>query len=244
MKKWALSKLNYCLIATLACLIACSTNSPYNKKSFGSEKAPNTYRIKKGDTLFSIAWRYGLDVKNVQRRNNIKDPNKIFVGQKLRLKPTSAASSSYRSQRKKPNYTKKTTRSSSVTIARKGNWSWPIRGKVLRRFNPGRIGANGIRIAGKPNQTVNAAEGGTVAYKGNGLSGYGNVVIIKHHNGLLSAYGFLSKTSVKEGQKIKKRQKIGTVGYASNKQHMLHFEVRRKGKPVNPLSYIGSRYHF
>lgn len=244
MKKWGLFKLNYCLITVLACLLACSTQNPYSRKNFGSEKAPDTYRIKKGDTLFSIAWRYGLDFKTIQSRNNIKDPNKIFVGQKLRLKSTSATRSSYNSQSKKTNYAKKTARSSPAKVARRGNWSWPIRGKILRRFNPGRIGANGIRIAGKPNQTVNAAEGGTVAYKGNGLSGYGNVVIIKHHNGLLSAYGFLSKTYVKEGQQVKKRQKIATVGYASNKQHMLHFEIRSKGKPINPLSYIGSTYHF
>lgn len=237
MKKTAANPLNYCLFTLLAFLIACSSG-PYKKGTFGSEPAPDIYRIKKGDTLFAIAWRFGLDYKTIQRRNNIENPDRILVGQKLRLKSYSRKSTSYKKQRKK------TVASRSKHIARRGNWSWPIKGRVLRRFNPGRVGANGIRIAGKSNQTVNAAEGGTVAYQGNGLSGYGNVVIIKHRTGLLSAYGFLSKTYVKEGQKIKKRQKIGTVGYASNKKHMLHFEVRRRGKPVNPLSYIGSSYNF
>ncbi len=119
-----------------------------------------------------------------------------------------------------------------------------MRGRIVRNFNPKRIGANGIRISGKPNQTVNAADGGVVAYKGNGLNGYGNVVVIKHDSGLLSAYGFLSKTYVKEGQQIKKRQKIGTVGFAANKKLMLHFEVRKNGKPINPKYYIGNSYHF
>lgn len=242
MKKLLRRNTNYFLIVALTLLLAACSSSNSWRKGYGSEKAPAVYRVKKGDTLFAIAWRFGLDQKTIQRQNKISNPNKIFVGQRLRLKSgyTKTQAISYR---KKKSTTKKAV-TRSKTIVRKGNWSWPVRGKVLRRFNPARVGANGIRIAGKPGQTVNAAEGGTVAYKGNGLSGYGNVVIIKHHNGLLSAYGFLSKTYVKEGQKIKKRQKIGTVGYASNKQHMLHFEVRRKGKPVNPLSYIGSTYHF
>ncbi|PID66382.1 MAG: peptidase M23 [Gammaproteobacteria bacterium] len=220
------------LIICLFFLAACSSNydGKYSKDGFGIAKAPAVYTVKKGDTLFSIAWRFGLEPAVIRRKNGISDPNKIFVGQKLRLTSRQASS-------------QKTTRS-NTPVKPIANWVWPLRGDIVKHFHRGQIGANGIRIAGTPNQTVNAAAGGVVAYQGNGLNGYGNVLIIKHKNGLLSAYGFLSKTYVKEGQKIKKRQRIGVVGYAANRQLMLHFEVRKNGKPVNPKLYIGNQYRF
>ncbi len=235
------------VLLSVLLLSACSStyDTKYSKENYGIENAPNSYIIKRGDTLFSIAWRFGLEQSNIARYNNITNPNKIYIGQKLYLKANAGSS-----QANEGNQSEATagieTPASTVpsSSSQRGRWVWPLRGKIVRSFNPRRIGANGVRIAGKPNQTVNAADGGTVVYKGNGLNGYGNVVIIKHGNGLLSAYGFLSKTYVKEGQRIKKRQKIGTVGYAADNRLMLHFEVRRKGRPVNPINYIGSRYHF
>ncbi len=222
------------LFIPLLFLLACSsTNGKYTKENFGAEDAPNVYTVQRGDTLQAIAWRFGLDASTIQHKNGIANPNKIFVGQKLRLK--NYASGSH----------KKTSSSSyQEPTKRIANWVWPMRGAIIKNFNRGHIGANGIRIAGKPNQSVNAAEAGTVAYQGNGLNGYGNVIIIKHKSGLLSAYGFLSKTYVKKGQKVKKRQKIGTVGYAANNKLTLHFEVRRNNKPVNPKYYIGNSYNF
>lgn len=233
------------ILLIVCCLIltACATKT-YDKSTFGSEAVPDVYVVEKGDSLFAISWRYGLDMTRVQSINQIADPNRIFVGQKLKLKAADR-DSKVATASTKTNGKKTTEKSPKVAnIPKKGNWVWPMRGPVLRSFNASGIGSNGIRIAGKPNQTINAAEGGLVVYQGSGLNGYGNVVIIKHDNGLLSAYGFLSKAVVKEGQRLKKRQKIGTVGYGNNKQLMLHFEVRRDGKPVNPVSYIGSVYHF
>ncbi len=237
------------VLLSVLLLSACSStyDSKYSKESYGIENAPSTYIVKRGDTLFSIAWRFGLEQNSIARYNNISNPNKIYIGQKLRLQPSANRGnrSSQTNEAGKPGATASVgTSTQTASASKRGRWVWPMRGKVVRSFNPRRIGANGVRIAGKPNQTVNAADAGTVAYKGNGLNGYGNVVIIKHRNGLLSAYGFLSKTYVKEGQRIKKRQKIGTVGYAADNRLMLHFEVRRKGRPVNPMNYIGSRYHF
>ncbi len=227
-------------------LSACSStyDAKYSKENYGIESAPNTYIVKRGDTLFSIAWRFGLEQNSIARHNNITNPNKIYIGQKLYLKANVSSSQANESNPTGTTAGIETPAPTASSPSQRGRWVWPMRGKVVRSFNPRRIGANGVRIAGKPNQTVNAADGGTVVYKGNGLNGYGNVVIIKHRNGLLSAYGFLSKTYVKEGQRIKKRQKIGTVGYAADNRLMLHFEVRRKGRPVNPMNYIGSRYHF
>ncbi len=227
-------------------LSACSStyDTKYSKENYGIESAPNTYIIKRGDTLFSIAWRFGLEQSSIARYNNINNPNKIYIGQKLYLKANASSSQADESNQSVATAGIETSAPTASSASQRGRWVWPLRGKIVRSFNPRRIGANGVRIAGKPNQTINAADGGTVVYKGNGLNGYGNVVIIKHSKGLLSAYGFLSKTYVKEGQRIKKRQKIGTVGYAADNRLMLHFEVRRKGRPVNPINYIGSRYHF
>lgn len=252
-----MKQLQIIVISCLIFLTACSSryDSKYNKETFGVDNAPNTYIVQKGDSLFAIAWRFGLDQKAIQRRNNISNPNKIFVGQRLKLnsstpqrRPSSVATQASETtiSTSNNNTLKKApaARPANIPPSSDGSWVWPMKGKIARGFNPKRIGANGIRIAGRPNQTINAAQAGIVAYKGNGLNGYGNVVIIKHKNGLLSAYGFLSKTYVKEGQRVKKRQKIGTVGYASNRSLMLHFEVRKRGKPVNPKSYIGNRYRF
>lgn len=227
-----------CVIVLFLAACSSTTNSKYSKSGYGAETAPRIYKVKSGDTLFSIGWRYGLDTKAIMQRNGISNPNKIFVGQKLYLNTSRTASSSIIASKHTAISTSQTSKPHS------NNWVWPMRGRLLKSFNAGNVGANGIRISGKPNQTVNAAEGGTVAYKGNGLKGYGNVIIIKHNNGLLSAYGFLSKTYVKEGQKIMKRQKIGTVGFGPNNQLMLHFEVRKDGSPTNPTRYIGSQYHF
>ncbi len=230
----------------LLCLSACSTNqdtTPAVTEERITKDAPDTYTVARGDTLFSICWRYGLDQHTVMKNNGMLNPNKIYVGQKLYLK--SAASRHAKSTRgREASSTQVASLKNAAPFVRKADWVWPLRGSIVSRFSAGKVGSNGIRISGKANQTINAAEGGVVAYGGSDLKGYGKVIIIKHRDGLLSAYGFLSKTYVKEGQTVKKRQKIGTVGYSPDNRLMLHFEVRRNGHPVNPLSYIGREYHF
>lgn len=124
------------------------------------------------------------------------------------------------------------------------SWVWPLKGEVVRQFNPKGIGTNGIRIRGSKGQAVHATQNGVVVYKGRGLSGYGTIVILSHDNGLLSTYGFLSKTHVEEGQEVRKRETIGTVGPANDKKLTLYFEVREKGDPINPMIQIGNTYRF
>lgn len=118
-------------------------------------------------------------------------------------------------------------------------WSWPFNGKVIRRFSPAKT-QQGIDILGTRGQAVTASAPGEVVYVGNSLKGYGNLVIIKHNDNFLSAYAHNQKILVTEGQMIGYRQVIGAVGTNNRRENALHFQIRRKGKPVNPLSYLSA----
>lgn len=117
-------------------------------------------------------------------------------------------------------------------------WSWPIRGKVIHPFSPGQLGNKGIDIAGQLGQPVKAAASGTVVYSGSGLTGYGNLIIIKHNSRFLSAYAYNYELKVKEGDRVNAGQEIATVGRANSGELMLHFEIRCDGMPVNPTCYL------
>ncbi len=118
-------------------------------------------------------------------------------------------------------------------------WNWPLRGKLAARFSP-TTGRKGIDISGKQNQEIKVAAPGKVVYQGNGIKGYNNLIIIKHSEDLLSAYAHNQKVYVREGQWIKANQTISTVGLRNGKP-LLHFEIRRNGKPVDPLRYLGKQ---
>ena len=121
------------------------------------------------------------------------------------------------------------------------DWSWPVPGKPLAGFSEGAGGNKGIDIAGKGGEPVAAAAGGKVVYVGGGLRGYGNLVIVRHNATYLSAYGHNSKILVKEGQAVTKGQKIAEIGNSDADQTKLHFEIRRQGKPIDPLKYLPAR---
>jgi lipoprotein NlpD len=116
-------------------------------------------------------------------------------------------------------------------------WFWPVSGRVSTTFIPDQ-GKKGINIACKKGERVLASAGGVVAYAGSGLSGYGNLIIIKHNNEYLTAYGNNERNLVKEGQKVKPGQVIATAGVIDRKYWGVHFEIRKKGIPVNPLNYL------
>lgn len=115
---------------------------------------------------------------------------------------------------------------------------WPVRGRTVGQFSSGQLGNKGIDIAGQYGQPVKACESGVVVYSGSGLRGYGNLIIIKHNASFLSAYAHNSEMIVTEGTQVKAGQEIAFMGRAPSGQVMLHFEIRRDGKPVNPIQYL------
>ncbi|HND99088.1 MAG TPA: peptidoglycan DD-metalloendopeptidase family protein, partial [Plasticicumulans sp.] len=120
----------------------------------------------------------------------------------------------------------------------RGPWRWPVRGELLRRYDADGPGRKGIEIGAGLGQTVSAAQGGEVVYSGSGLPGYGRLIIIKHSESMLSAYGFLGKILLNEGDKVRAGQAIGEVGTSSENRPALHFEIRQNGRPVDPLRYL------
>jgi lipoprotein NlpD len=117
-------------------------------------------------------------------------------------------------------------------------WQWPTDGKLVAKFLPTGLGKSGINIQGKTGQAVVAAASGKVVYSGNGLKGYGELIIIKHSEDLLSAYAYNRRRLVNEGSWAKKGQRIAELGSGGKGPPLLHFEIRKKGKPVDPLKFL------
>ncbi len=209
-----------------------------------------------GETLYSIAWRRGLDYKQLAAWNNIRAPYTIYAGQRLRLARSSATSKNYANRVKarsskgksrsvakkstlaKTNKTSVSASASKVGIPVKHEWSWPTKGKVISAYSANTGGNKGIDIAGKLGQAVLAASSGKVVYSGNGLLGYGNLIIVKHSEQFLSAYAHNKKLLVKEGGTVTRGEKIAELGSSGTRSPKLHFEIRYNGKSVNPLKYL------
>ena len=203
-----------------------------------SGKRPAVHVVRRGDTLSAIAWRYGLDYRAVARWNRIRPPYVIHPGQKIALR--GAASSPSRAQgTKKAAAGAKRPAAPAPAPVPAGGWTWPARGPLLRGFGKGDRG--GIEIAGRQGQPVVAARGGRVVYAGSGLVGYGRLVIVKHSERLLTAYAHNDRLLVREGQTVRAGQKIAEMGSTGADRVKLLFEVRRDGKPLNPLKYLPRR---
>ena len=276
-----------------------------------------TYTVKRGDTLYQIALDHGLDYKDLAAWNNLENPNKILVGQVLRVAapgevvaagsgvttaplkvgpavsearpgaapapaagaaPTAASASrnsdNYKSSPKafKEPYSEQALRDVArapqsvpepVAMAaapsaakpetpprvpipaaapdtddeERIDWVWPAKGKVVVGFSE-TANLKGIDIAGASGEPVIASAGGKVVYVGNGLRGYGKLVIVKHNKTWLSAYAHNREILVKEGQQVNRGQRIAEMGNTDTDQVKLHFEIRRQGKPVDPLRYL------
>ncbi|MBF0265209.1 MAG: peptidoglycan DD-metalloendopeptidase family protein [Gammaproteobacteria bacterium] len=220
-------------------------NKPGLKKVYNK---PGKHIVRKGETLYSIAWMYGLDYQQLSKYNRIRWPYTIFVGQKLSLKPAQnnkvkknaltrnkiKKTKTYKSKKKKPaTKTKKVIKKPSRL-----KFQWPIKGKIIQKFNLNK-GKKGIDIAlAKKGLKIRSAESGKVVYSGHGLTGYGLLLIIKHNNRYLSAYAHNSQLLVAEGMIVKKNQVIALSGKSATDRLKLHFEIRLDGNPVNPLKYL------
>ena len=207
------------------------------------------YKVRKGDTLYSIAWRTGQDYQNLARWNRLNSSYTIYVGQILRTQPpqktvTTAA--------KKPSVPTSSKKSSAKTTVGKTpsakekfkqqlNWRWPTSGKIIKGYKKGDDTRKGIVVSGKVDQAILSAEEGKVVYSGSGLIGYGQLIIIKHNNNYLSAYGHNRKILVKEGDWVTKGKKIAEMGMYDAGVPALHFEIRKNGDPINPVAILPRR---
>ncbi|NCT68576.1 MAG: peptidoglycan DD-metalloendopeptidase family protein [Rhodanobacteraceae bacterium] len=265
-----------------------------------SVPAGGSHRVQRGDTLYSIAFRNGLDYRDLASWNGIGPPYTIYVGQELRLGPARASAAASAPARAgaaagtakplaaagapkapvfepveatppapppdasaSPSTVAAATPAASApapapTVAPKpptpppaaspaavaaGDvaWRWPADGVVVTGYVAGDQTRQGIDIAGKAGDPVRAAADGSVVYSGNGLIGYGELIIVKHNASLLSAYGHNRKRLVKEGDRVSAGQVIAEMGASSASRDSLHFEIRRNGKPANPLDYLPRR---
>ena len=200
-------------------------------------KVPAVHVVRRGETLSAIAWRYGLDYRSIARWNRIDAPYVIHPGQRLALR--GASSGPGRTPAAKGGQKGSRGADAPATPVPKGGWTWPARGRVVSGFGKGDRG--GIAIAGRRGQPVMAARDGRVVYTGSGLAGYGRLIIVKHSERLLTAYAHNDRLLVREGQTVRAGQKIAEMGSTGADRVKLHFEVRRDGKPLNPMRYLPRR---
>lgn len=260
-KRWTFA------VACALGLAACSTTVVREPASGGATRA-STPRpgvsavVQRGDTLYGVATRHGVGVRDLAAWNGIAPPYTIYPGQRLRLypsgstaaptgrsvgatpaKPASGPSSREQRPPARPAPAKPSSPASAPAAPTQSGitWRWPADGVLLNRFVAGDPTRQGIDIAGAGGAPVRAAADGTVVYSGSGLVGYGELVIIKHTDAWLSAYGHNRKRLVNEGQLVKAGEQVAEMGRSGASRDMLHFEIRYNGKPVDPLQHLPAR---
>jgi lipoprotein NlpD len=282
------------LVAALAVVMGgCASTGPapvedrsLNRSSRPRAVAPaprsasgGSYRVQRGDTLYSIAFRHGLDFRDLADWNGIAPPYTIYPGRELRLAPSRSrtvpretppapppamrspppaakppaavaappsANAGTPSRVGPPNAPPPAVAAPAPAPSQTGSggdiaWRWPADGSVIGGYVAGDPMRQGIDIAGQAGAPVRAAADGTVVYSGNGLIGYGELIIVKHSPAFLSAYGHNRKRLVQEGERVKAGQTIAEMGSSGATRDELHFEIRKNGKPSNPLDYLPRR---
>ncbi|TGN41957.1 peptidoglycan DD-metalloendopeptidase family protein [Marinobacter confluentis] len=239
-------------------LVGCNTPAIHQDDRYNPPVYWGRHVVKSGETLYSIAWRYGRDYRELGDANGIDPPYNLKAGQVLRLdqrgsvtaasgspKPPSPTRTSSPPDPPAPKVSKPPNPSAppaeqSQTVA-SIEWRWPHVGTVIARYSTSGKVNKGIDIAGNPGDSVRAAASGNVVYAGDGLLGYGNLVIVNHNEHYLSAYAHNRKVVVREGDNVKAGQKIAELGSSGTDRPKLHFEIRKNGNPVNPVPYLPPR---
>ena len=268
-----------CLLAIVVLLAACGHARVVDRERGASGRTTRavstagTYVVARGDTLYGIAFRHGVDYRDVAALNRIGPPYTIYPGQRLTLRgavaprpATTASAPAPVASAPRPVASTPPATGAATPVPRPGTtapvaapmippplpstptategavsasgWRWPTQGTVIGRFAAGDPKRQGLDIAGTAGQAVVAAADGTVVYSGAGLVGYGELIIVKHSDEWLSAYAHNRRRLVDEGAVVKRGQPIAELGRSGTSRDMLHFEVRRNGKPVDPLTVL------
>lgn len=237
------------MISLLAILASCTGSSiPVIEKNGNSSTSrqvvptSGSHTVKRGESLYSIAWMYGTEMRQLAALNSLQAPYVIYPGEKLRIKPGRGSATAKRHSAHKPTKKVSAVGASKIVSQDKQGWRWPVEGNLLQSFGQGSTANKGIDIAGRTGQSVYTARPGRVVYSGNGIRGYGNLLIVKHSSEFLSAYAYNSRLLVKEGDVVKEGQKIAEIGSSGiARTAKLHFEIRKSGKPVNPLALLPNK---
>ena len=235
------------LLAWVVAVAACTGGGlvPVKDHSAGQPRQ-NHHVVRPGDTLYSVAWEVGVDFQTLAQWNGIDPPYLIKPGARLRtVPPLETRSPPVRPRPRTPPVERKKYRREAPKPVRPDKavhqvWVWPTRGAVIAGFSP-KAGRKGIDIGGKTGQSVYAASGGSVVYAGTGLRGYGRLIIVKHDETFLSAYAHNRKLLVREGRQVEKGEKIAEMGSTGSNRVKLHFQIRRRGTPVDPRRYLPKR---
>lgn len=246
-------------LAMFALLVGCGSSHVVHESGRGS-RIPSGERpvkiseprygatvvVQRGQNVYRIATENGLTALDLAIWNDIGPPYTIYPGQRLRLYPGSQTGVAVRpgtpaARRTSPAPPRPAN--SSVVVPKASNmaWRWPADGAVVDTFASGDPTRQGVDIAGKSGQPVRAAADGVVVYSGSGLVGYGELVIVKHNEQWLSAYGHNRARLVNEGQVVKAGHQIAEMGRSGASRDMLHFEIRYNGKPVDPQQFLPRR---
>ncbi len=241
-----------CALALAACgsSTVYRTNAPASPPPrVSTPKQGQSVVVNRGDTMYGIAFRNGIDVRDLAAWNGVGAPYTIYPGQHLRLYPK-GASSVVTTKPSRPVTPTPTSPKPAAPAPRPVPpppaaspiaWTWPANGQILNGYVAGEPTKQGIDIAGSGGDPVRAAGDGVVVYSGAGLVGYGELIIVKHNDAWLSAYGHNRKRLVNEGQLVKAGQQIAEMGRTGAAREMVHFEIRYNGKPVDPQTYLPKR---
>jgi murein DD-endopeptidase MepM/ murein hydrolase activator NlpD len=213
--------------------------------------AARIHTVARGDTLYNISKRYNVDITSLSRQNNLRAPYTLSLGQKLAL-PASVGGASAYGNASAPSSSSAASsgggarRTAAVAAvesvrARKSKFSWPLRGQIISPYGAIAKGRSndGINIKTSHGADVRSADGGTIAYAGSELKGFGNLVLIRHDGGWITAYAHNERLLVKKGQKVSKGEKIALAGSTGGvNAPQLHFEIRQGKKALNPVTYL------